>query len=352
MPDDMSRPPAPQDPRIPRAEPAGEARPAVPSPPPGDAAPAAPAPTPPNGYGYPQPQSQPQRPAPEQPTVLIQQPVVPAPQPAPPYQPPAAPYRQPAYAPQPFAQQANEPDWQSLADRNESRSRRKRILVITAAVVGSVLVAGGIAVGAVTLKGGSTKTTAGPSVGPTATSVATASASSSPSAGASASHAPALHANAVLNHQSLTIDGQTFVRKATETTNPCWKGTEGGLGGLLKSEVCTQVLRATYVSDKSAVTVGIAVLHTAAEAKAVDAAFQGTVEPLYGSGISATFCKDPASCAITHAVHGRYLYLTIAGQATGTPAKGSAPTATSVAAGHGVAGYALSAVLPLDQSDD
>jgi hypothetical protein len=161
---------------------------------------------------------------------------------------------------------------------------------------------------------------------------------------------PALHANAVLNKASLTVDGQTFTRKATETTAPCWKGTAGGLGALLRSSVCDQVLRATYVSGRSAVTVGIAVFHTAAEAKAGNDAFRGTVEPLYGNGIS-SFCKDPGPCALTHAVHGRFLYLTIAGPATGTPAKGGRPTADSTAAGQGVAGYALSAVLKLDQSD-
>ncbi|TDU06131.1 hypothetical protein EDD99_4677 [Streptomyces sp. 846.5] len=222
----------------------------------------------------------------------------------------------------------SEPDWQALADRNESRIRRRRILTITGAVVGFALAASGIAVGAVVLTGTSTRTTAAPSV--SATETATAAASSSPSAAA-------LHANAVLNHQSLTIDGQKFVRRATETTSPCWKGTEGGLGSLLRSEVCTEVLRATHVSDRSAVTVGIAVFHTAAEARSADDAFKGTVEPLYGSGVPAVFCKDPGTCAITHAVHGRYLYLTVAEQA---------------AAGHGVAGYALSAVLRLDQSDD
>ncbi|MFJ4406712.1 MULTISPECIES: hypothetical protein [unclassified Streptomyces] len=252
--------------------------------------------------------------------------------------------------PQPYVPNPNEPDWSALADQHvaEQRARKKRMLIIGVAAVLVVAVAGAAAL---FLMGGSKKDdgtvakddkdkqTTAPSVQPTE------SADTSPTDGTPGpSSTPTLQGSDLFTAKTLTINGQSFARKATSHRTPCWKSTQGGLGPVLDKNHCTQIVLATYVSGKDSVSVGVLVFPTEAEAKAVDTGFKGKLIPLTGQPGIPNFCKQ-VPCAVTHAVHGRYVYTTLAGPNTGAAGN---KDSDSVAAGHGIAGYTLTRLTELD----
>ena len=246
---------------------------------------------------------------------------------------PAA-FSQPPYGPP--SRNPNEPDWSALADRQASRSKRKRLLLIVAGVVAVALVGGGTAFGMGAFGSSSAKngkhTQGGGSPSPTA----------SQSAAPGPTQPTAVDPADLLSAGSLKVGGKTYTWMIGNTSSPCWKVTANGLGSDLTAHSCTQVQRATYLSGTSAITVGIAVFPTAADAAAATAQYAGTLVPLNatGDGVS-PFCVHSA-CAVTHAAHGRYAYFTIAG-----PTSGAAGTQDSdaLAAGPGFDAYALSQIM-------
>ena len=327
MPEDMSTPRGPQDPRIPRSDPPAESQSPMP-------------PTPPYVYGYPQPQS----PSPQSQSQQAQYPQA-QPQPTIAFQ---RPQPQPQYPAQPFIPPVPEPDWAAMAGRREAQAKRKRVLIIVGAVVAVAVLGGAAFLGATGLGHSSDDKTVVTASGTASPQPSTAR----PSPTSSPTRARTLRASSVLSSTSLKVNGQTYTRMATDTLTPCWKGTVDGLGGILSTNHCSQMLRATYVSSSITVTVGIAVFPTGADARAAETSYKGAVEPLYGKGINGSFCTVAEPCAQTQALHGRYLYMTIAGPTVGVAPKNSHPTDAWTTAGHGVAGYGLSAVIKLNQSDD
>lgn len=182
-------------------------------------------------------------------------------------------------------------------------------------------------------------------VTPTATSSPSASGTGSPSdSPAGGTSTPTMQGKDLFTAGTLPINGQTFVRKATSDENPCWKATERGLGSVLAKNHCSQVLLATYTSGKETVTVGVMEFPIPGDAQAANAAFKGRLRPLNGQHGIPPFCDKVSSCAVTHAVQDRYVCSTVAGPNSGA-AGDKDPSA--VAAGHGVAGYALSRLLEL-----
>jgi hypothetical protein len=83
---------------------------------------------------------------------------------------------------------------------------------------------------------------------------------------------------------------------------------------------------------------------SAADAKAAAAAFTGRLRPLTGKSGIPDFCGK-VSCAVTRAVHGRYLYSTVAGPNSGAAGD---KNSDAVAAGQGLAAYTLSRLIELD----
>jgi hypothetical protein len=233
---------------------------------------------------------------------------------APGYVPPALPYR-----PNP-----NEPDWSAMADAAAAARRRKRLWTVVLSVVGVVVLAGGGTAAYLAMSGG--KPTPTPS--PTTSS----SGSTAPS------HGPATptQGSDLFTSTTLSVNGQTMVRKATAHQAPCWQATQGGLGTVLAKDHCTEALLATYVSAKDAVTVAVFVFPNADQAFAASSSFQGQVNPLMATGVP-HFCVKVA-CAVTHAAQGPYVYTTIAGPVSGAA---GAQDPDAQAAGHGIAGYAL-----------
>lgn len=369
----------PQDPRIPRP-PQDARKPGTPSRTPDPASgpdqptlitspvrPAAGAPGPvagstpsapgqPSGNAYPgQPPSRNVAPHPVPPrTAPAQPPLQGAPQPPYPQQPFSA-FQQP----QPFATHypSAQPDWNAMAAQQETaRKKRKRILLIAGGVVAVLVVVGGAAFGLGAFKSSpSTVPVAAGSSTPAGTPSAHASAATPSAAAPTTAPAepttapptkpvalPTYAAQNVLSAASLKINGKTYSRTGTATTAPCWKATGGGLGSVLTDQGCVQVLRATYVSGNSAVTVGIAVFHDKADAATASAHYVGDVAPLYGGKV-VPFCVK-AACAVSHDQHGRYNYFTVAGPTDGTAGDHDN---TAIAAGHGFAGYALSQLMKL-----
>jgi hypothetical protein len=280
-----------------------------------------------------------------------------------------------------------EPDWAALADRHQSENRRRRRLTIVAAVAGVAVVGGLVAtavvvsghgsrddaraVAATTGTGASPDGSAGPA-GAVATAIASAAgsrpASSSPSRPASASASASrsaskrptatasassratdpltaisqagtdtapLTAAGLFSARTLTIDGYTWTRTLTGSTSPCWKATTGGLGDVLAVSECQVLLRATYVSGSSAVTVGVAVFDHKAQADIAERDSHGQIQGLTAAG-SISFCTS-AGCVNTHAAVGRYGYFTVSGSVkTG----GTTADAVATAAGPDLATYA------------
>lgn len=143
-------------------------------------------PNPESGYGYPRagnPYAQPQPPNYAAPA----QPQSPSPFPPSAFQQPQQAQPQPPFAnqapPQPFASASEGPNWEALADRNESQSRRKkRMLTIGIVVVACLL---GVGAGVLVL-GGFGKDKGKPVAGPSTSASATGSAKASPSSSGAA----------------------------------------------------------------------------------------------------------------------------------------------------------------------
>ncbi|MFF7158030.1 hypothetical protein [Streptomyces sp. NPDC008139] len=247
----------------------------------------------------------------------------------------------------------NEPDWSALADQHvaEQRARKKRMLIIVVSAVVILALAGGAAL---FLMGGSKKDddtvakddkdkqTTAPAVQPSDS--ASDSPSTEPSGSPSGTSTPTMQGKDLFSDTSTRVNGQTFTRKTTSHEAPCWKATRSGLGPTLGPNKCAQVVLATYTSAKSSVTVGVMVFPSAKEATVVNSAFKGELIPLTNKSGIPNFCEKVA-CAVTHAVHDRYLYTTIAGPNNGTA---GVKDDDAIAAGQGIAGYTLTRLTELD----
>ncbi len=195
--------------------------------------------------------------------------------------------------------------------------RRKRLMTGLGIGVGVVVLGAGAAAVAVL----SQKDT--PDNKPVASQSASAPASPTGSAKPSGSASPgkqlppAITAEALFADQSLNIGGHNYVRKSTTTDNPCWRATGAGLGDVLTNANCSQLMRGTYFSGNTAVTVGVAVFKSEADAKKVGSGMKGQIQPLFGKDNVGEFCRNVA-CSLTNRVEGRYVVFTVAGPISGS----------------------------------
>jgi hypothetical protein len=260
---------------------------------------------------------------------------------------PSQPYGAKPYPAQPYAGQsyppaAGEPDWSAMADHYEAQGKRKRVLAIAGGALAVCLVGGVTALAwSNTRSGGSANAGAAPSTSTSASPSPSVSTSPTISASPSPSAPPAPQPDQLFA-ASLKIGGKSYTRVATDAKTVCWKATWGGLGNVLAANSCKQVLRATYTSGKVSVTVGVAALLDVKAAMKTAAEFHGSVAPLWHKG-DASFCKK-ADCAITHAVEGRFLYLTIAGPNSGAA---GGKDSTSIAAGRAAESAVLARLVTL-----
>ncbi|MFE7636522.1 hypothetical protein ACFU7Z_21045 [Kitasatospora sp. NPDC057518] len=235
---------------------------------------------------------------------------------------------------QPVPQQRAEPDWDALADRNEVEGKRRRRMKAVG-VVAAVAVVGGLVAGGVVLLQGK-KDDGSPTVAKSTQPTVPPSTSGTPDDPSkpiweAATDPAPQDAGALFSALQVTINGATWNRTVVSLDSPCWDGnsTTGGLGKVLGDQGCQQVLRATYVSGDSAVTVGVAVFEHKLQAETALKNFAGQLKGAPAPG-SPAFCAGPG-CTGTHNSLGRYGYFTVEGSAKG----GNAPDATATAAAAG-----------------
>ncbi|MFD4319659.1 hypothetical protein [Streptomyces sp. NPDC058548] len=220
------------------------------------------------------------------------------------------------------------PDWGALADASASRNRRKRWLIIGGGAV-AALVVGAIVATAVVASGkkddeaknggvptGTASPTAAPTPEPTFSSVAPPPPPNPKDyiSDPKKDKAP-LSAEGLFPGKKLTMSKRPYTKGATSATTDCAAVTQGGLGAVLKKNGCQRVLRATYVKDGVAITVGVAVFPSEAAALKAKSQATGGIAPLVGAGVR-DFCHATVCLRRSNSI-GRYAYFTQAGFSNG-----------------------------------
>ncbi|MFE0423631.1 hypothetical protein [Streptomyces sp. NPDC058953] len=219
------------------------------------------------------------------------------------------------------------PDWAALADASASRARRRRRLMIGGGALATVAIAALVATAIVTSNNGSKgadradgkeSATSGPTEpGPSFSSVAPPPPPNPNDfiADEKKDKAP-LTLDGLFPGTTITAEGRTYTEAANHRTANCASVAQRGLVGALRSNNCDQVFRATYQQDGLAVTVGIAVFGTTAEARRAKETMKN-IAPLAGKGVG-SFCQGGRRiCLFTSNQVGRYAYYTATGY-TGT----------------------------------
>ncbi|MFI2430335.1 hypothetical protein [Streptomyces sp. NPDC018693] len=217
------------------------------------------------------------------------------------------------------------PDWAALAEASETRNKRRRLLFIG---VGALAVVGiGTAVAMAVVSANSDD----PNNRPTSSLPAS---GGLPSASATPSFAPTSAPppldpkefvsskvkdtapngpNIMFPGTQLTMGSNVYKKGATSDSQNCAADTQGTLSKILTDNGCTRLMRVTYTRDGMAVTVGVAVFDSEAQAlKAKQASDdKSIVKALPGNGV-ANFC-NAAICRSTRNSYGRYAYFTLTG---------------------------------------
>ncbi|GGV57312.1 hypothetical protein GCM10010277_59190 [Streptomyces longisporoflavus] len=220
------------------------------------------------------------------------------------------------------------PDWAALAEASESRTRRRKWLMIGGGALATVVVAAAVAIGVVSANSDNTSASNKPAGElPSTADIPGASEKPAPSfeettpppppdpmefiSSVKKDKAP-LSAETLFPGKSLTSGERVYKKGRTDSTKKCASVTQAELGTILTKNGCTQLFRASYVKDNIAVTVGVAVFDTQARAKKVnEQAKKGLVVSLPGKGVP-SFCRT-AVCRGTYNAYGRYAYFTTTG---------------------------------------
>ncbi|WP_155058633.1 hypothetical protein [Streptomyces blattellae] len=226
------------------------------------------------------------------------------------------------------------PDWAALAEASEARNKRRRLLFVGGGALATVAIGAAVAVAVVSANGDSEASGNPSSQLPSTADIPSASGRADPSfaptsapppldpkdfvASAEKDKAP-LSPEILFPGTQLTM-GETLYKKGpTADTKNCASAAnaEGTLGKVLTDNDCTRLLRVTYTRGGVAVTVGVAVFDTEAQATKAkgQADSRSIVASLSGGGVNA-FC-NAATCRTTTNSYGRYAYFTVAGFTNG-----------------------------------
>ncbi|MCL7424320.1 hypothetical protein [Streptomyces sp. YS415] len=224
------------------------------------------------------------------------------------------------------------PDWAALAEASESRNKRRRLLLIGGGALATVGVAAAVAV-AVVSANGSDETSGKPSAQlPATAEIPSGSTGPAPSfeptsapppldpndfiASAKKDTAP-LSPETLFPGTRLTVGETVYKKGATADTEDCSSAALKTLPKILDANDCTRLMRVTYVHDGVAVTVGVAVFDTAAQAAKAKSQTddKSIVKALAGKGVK-PFCSG-AVCRTTRNANGRYAYFTVTGFTSG-----------------------------------
>lgn len=227
-------------------------------------------------------------------------------------------------------EESRTPDWAALAEASEARGRRRKWLMIGGGAVATAAVAAIVATAVVTTNGGGSADDRASRL-PAPEDLPSRSTEPQPSfssvapppppdpkdyiADAKKDKAP-VTLDAFFPGTKLTMGDRVYAKGPTNDTKSCASTTQGALGSILTNHGCDQVLRATYSKDGVAVTVGIAVFGTEAEARKAAEEASGGLASLSGSGVP-TFCRGGAVCRRTANSYGRYAYFTVGGFTSG-----------------------------------
>lgn len=221
------------------------------------------------------------------------------------------------------------PDWAALADASEARAKRRRLLFIGGGALATVAIGTAVAVAVVSANGGSQASPGASSQLPGASDVGIPSPTGTVPSFAPTSAPPPLDpddfiASAVKDKAPLSPDilfpgtqltmGETVYKKGpTADTKNCASAAKATLPKALTGNGCTRLIRVTYTKDNVAVTVGVAVFDTQAQATRARQQTDGKsiVKSLSGGGVK-DFCSG-AVCRSTRNSLGRYAYFTLAG---------------------------------------
>ncbi|MDB1087439.1 hypothetical protein PJ985_07660 [Streptomyces sp. ACA25] len=238
------------------------------------------------------------------------------------------------------------PDWSALAAEADRTRARRRRLVIGGGAVAALAVGTLVALAIVHQSGGGDDGAAGgPSVSaPAETDVPTDAAGAEPTfAETSLPPLPKPHEfvsdadkdtapftpEEFFAGDTMTVDGREYTRVTTHAAEDCSLAVTENLAAVLGEHGCAAFLRATYVADGVAVTVGVGQFGTVEDAAAAKAAATPHVRPLTGEGVPA-FC-DRGGCRTTSNQAGRYAYFTLAGNSDNTPDSGDGTPAQQAA---------------------
>ncbi|WP_327369319.1 hypothetical protein [Streptomyces sp. NBC_01217] len=225
------------------------------------------------------------------------------------------------------------PDWAALAEESAARGRRKKWLLIGGGVLATAAVGAIVATAVISTNNNSHSTGSGKNASelPAPTDLPDDTAEPEPSFSSVAPPPPPdpkdyisdvkkdkapITVAAFFPGKKLTMGDRVYVKGATQQTRNCAATTKGALGSILVNNGCDQVIRATYSKDGVAVTVGLAVFETEAQAKKAAQQASGSIATLSGSGVPA-FCPTGSVCRRTANSYGRYAYFAITGFTSG-----------------------------------
>ncbi|WP_217144364.1 hypothetical protein [Streptomyces sp. AC627_RSS907] len=222
------------------------------------------------------------------------------------------------------------PDWAALAEASEARNKRRRLLFIGGGALATVAVAAAVAV-AVVSANGSGQASDNPSRLPATADIPSATATAPSFAPTSAppplnpkdfvssvqkDRAP-LGPDVLFPGTRLTMGDAVYEKGPAADTRTCGSAAQKTLPKVLADNDCTRLMRVTYTRGDTAVTVGVAVFDTEAQAarakKQTDK--KSIIRSLSGGGVK-PFCTG-AVCRSTTNSYGRYAYFTIAGFTNG-----------------------------------
>ncbi|WP_330317517.1 hypothetical protein [Streptomyces platensis] len=251
----------------------------------------------------------------------------------------------------PGGSSSSTPDWGALAEESEARSRRKRLLWIGGGVLAALAVAGIVTTAVMTggAKGGSP--TASPSASDDAAepddqpSFPDVSVPPPPNprdyiSDPKKDKAPLTPAT-LFPQKTMVVGEHTYPRTKTAGTKDCTAAAQGPLVSSLTHNGCRQLLRATYAKGGVAVTIGIAVFDSPAQATKVMNENKANLMPLPGGGVPGNFCQG-TKCRMATNATGRYAYFTIAGYLNGKDVTGAETKARQIARDGGA--YAFSQI--------
>ncbi|MFD9393428.1 hypothetical protein ACFWBB_22690 [Streptomyces sp. NPDC060000] len=217
------------------------------------------------------------------------------------------------------------PDWAALAEASETRNRRRRLFFIGGGALATLAIGTAVTMAVVSANSSdeaNKPTSSLPASGglPSASGTPSFAPTSAPppldpkefiasKAKDTAPNGPDL----LFPGTQLTMGSAVYKKGPKADSTTCTTSVQGTLPQILTANGCTRLMRITYTKDNIAVTVGVAVFDTEAQALKVksQADNKSIVKALTGGGVKA-FC-DGAICRSTTNSYGRYAYFTITG---------------------------------------